>query len=71
MFKTRLLSGIVLVSASACADHYRRECSADIDSWLFHCIGMFELYRIFHIEHKMAVGIHWIIWQRPCYSIAI
>ena len=55
MFKTRLLSGIVLVIAALVLIITGGDLllvSTLIISW----IGMFELYRIFHIE-KDAAGI--------------
>lgn len=55
MFKTRLLSGIVLVAAALVL----LICGGDvllISTLVISCIGLFELYRIFQIE-KAAPGI--------------
>ena len=55
MFKTRLLSGIVLVIAALVLIITGGDVLL-ISTLIISYIGMFELYRIFHIE-KEAVGI--------------
>ena len=55
MFKTRLLSGIVLVIAALVLIITGGDVLL-ISTLVISYIGMFELYRIFHIE-KEAVGI--------------
>ena len=55
MFKTRLLSGIVLVIAALALIITGGDVLL-ISTLVISYIGMFELYRIFHIE-KEAVGI--------------
>ena len=55
MFKTRLLSGIVLVIAALVLIITGGDVLL-VSTLLISWIGMFELYRIFHIE-KSAPGI--------------
>ena len=55
MFKTRLLSGIVLVIAALVLIITGGDVLL-ISTLIISYIGMFELYRIFHIE-KESVGI--------------
>lgn len=55
MFKTRLLSGIVLVIAALVLIITGGDVLL-VSTLVISCIGMFELYRIFHIE-KTAPGI--------------
>ena len=62
MFKTRLLSGIVLVIAALVLIITGGDVLL-ISTLIISYIGMFELYRIFHIERRLE---SLVIWQRPC-----
>ncbi len=63
MFKTRLLSGIVLVIAALVLIITGGDVLL-ISTLIISYIGMFELYRIFHIEKRRLESL--VIWQRPC-----
>ena len=52
MFKTRLLSGIVLVAA-ALVPYYHGGDVLLFSTLLISYIGMFELFRIFHVEKEL------------------
>ena len=54
MFKTRLLSGIVLVIAALVLIITGGDVLL-ISTLIISYIGMFELYRIFHIEKEAVV----------------
>ena len=73
MFKTRLLSGIVLVIAALVLIITGGDVLL-ISTLVISYIGMFELYRIFHIE-KEAVGIIGytcsIFWRVLCCCDAV
>lgn len=58
MFKTRLLSGIVLVIAALVLIITGGDVLL-ISTLIISYIGMFELYRIFHIEKRGGWN-HWL-----------
>ena len=69
MFKTRLLSGIVLVIAALVLIITGGDVLL-ISTLIISYIGMFELYRIFHIE-KEAVGIIGYLAATVCHLLVI
>lgn len=59
MFKTRLLSGIVLVALAL----FFIITGGDIllfSTLVISCIGMYELYRVFHVEKSLLSGVGYL-----------
>lgn len=67
MFKTRLLSGIVLVILALVFIITGNDLLLAVTG-IISLIGLYELYRVFKIEK--AVPVSWADWQR-LYIIAI
>lgn len=63
MFKTRLLSGIVLVIAALVLIITGGDVLL-ISTLVISYIGMFELYRIFTLKKRRLESL--VIWLRPC-----
>ena len=59
MFKTRLLSGIVLVILALILIIAGEEVLL-ASTFLISCIGMYELYRVFHIEKSIMAWISYL-----------
>ena len=59
MFKTRLLSGIVLVILALILIITGEEVLL-ASTFLISCIGMYELYRVFHIEKSIMAWISYL-----------
>ena len=59
MFKTRLLSGIVLVILALVLIITGGEVLL-FSTLAISCIGMFELYRVFHVEKSLLAAIGYI-----------
>ena len=59
MFKTRLLSGIVLVILALVLIITGKEVLL-ISTLAISCIGMYELYRVFKIEKSLLAGLGYI-----------
>lgn len=59
MFRTRLLSGIVLVILALILIITGEEVLL-ASTFLISCIGMYELYRVFHIEKSIMVWISYL-----------
>lgn len=66
MFKTRLLSGIVLVAAALVLIITGGDVLL-FSTLLISYIGMFELYRIFHVEKNCRES--WGILRRPYFTV--
>lgn len=66
MFKTRLLSGIVLVAAALVLIITGGDVLL-FSTLLISYIGMFELYRIFHVEKELQES--WGILRRPYFTV--
>ena len=59
MFKTRLLSGIVLVILALVLIITGKEVLL-FSTLAISCIGMYELYRVFKIEKSLLAGLGYI-----------
>ncbi len=60
MFKTRLLSGIVLVIAAIFLISNRKRGAFIFQHLLISCIGMFEFYRVFKFEKSLLSVVPYI-----------
>ena len=69
MFKTRLLSGIVLVILALVFIITGNDLLLAVTG-IISLIGLYELYRVFKIEKSCAGVVRrlesLVIWQRPC-----